>query len=59
MIHMLRLKNFYSFRDPVELNLMASGPAPEFPDHLVPLYDGSSIYGPQVVGLFGPNAAGK
>jgi hypothetical protein len=59
MIHRLRIRNFYSFRDEVDIELTASGPAPEWPGHLARIYDESDIWVPRVVGLFGPNAAGK
>jgi hypothetical protein len=59
MIHRLRVKNFYSFRDEVEIDLTASGPAPEWPGHVAKLYEQSNVWAPRVVGLFGPNAAGK
>lgn len=59
MIHLLRLKNFYSFRDEVELDLTATGPAPEYPGQLAPIHHLSTSYAPLVVGVFGPNASGK
>ena len=59
MIHLLRVKNFYSFRDEVEIDLTYGAPAPEYPGQLAPIYQSSGIFAPRVVGVFGPNASGK
>jgi uncharacterized protein len=59
MIHRLRLQNFYSVRDPLELDLTISDYVPERSERYVPVPPGSRTRVPKVIGIYGPNAAGK
>jgi uncharacterized protein len=59
MIHRLCVSNFYSIREPLDVDLSVSGHAPENPERFAETFQGSSIRVPKVVGLWGPNAAGK
>src|SRR5690349_7109388 len=59
MIHRLRLRNFYSIRDPLEIDLTLSGRVPERSERFAPIYPGSNWKAPKVVSLWGPNASGK
>ena len=59
MIHQLVMKNFYSIRGPVEINLPVSKLTPNDENRFAPLSSDSDIKAPKVVAFFGPNAAGK
>ena len=59
MIHRLCVNNFYSVRDPLDIDLTISGHVPENSERFAETYRGSDIRAPKVVGLWGPNAAGK
>jgi hypothetical protein len=60
MIHGLRMRNFYSFRDATEIRLTTTFKfAPDDSERFAPVFKDSSIRAPKVVALFGPNAAGK
>jgi len=59
MIHRLTLRNFYSIRDPIDLNLEISGPPPELPERYAKIHSDGRSFAPKVIGVYGPNAAGK
>ncbi|MBV9243118.1 MAG: AAA family ATPase [Acidobacteria bacterium] len=59
MIHQLVIKNFYSIRDTVEIDLPVSKLTPNDENRFAPLSSDTDINAPKVVAFFGPNAAGK
>jgi hypothetical protein len=59
MITRLVLKNFYSFRDRLEIDLTVSAHATDEPGRYGPLFPGSNDRAPKVIAVYGPNAAGK
>jgi uncharacterized protein len=59
MIHQLVMKNFYSIRDRLEINLPVSKLTPNDENRFAPLSSDSDVKAPKVVAFFGPNAAGK
>lgn len=58
MIHRLTLRNFYSIRDQIDLDLEIAKLPAELPERYGRICaDGD--YAPKVVGVYGPNGAGK
>jgi AAA domain, putative AbiEii toxin, Type IV TA system len=59
MLYRLEIENFYSIRDPAEIDLRIADNVPDFPGRFDRLFPGSSERAPRVVSFFGPNASGK
>ena len=59
MIHHLEIENFFSIRDPQQVDLRVAANAPDLPGRFGPPWKGSKDRTPKIVAIFGPNASGK
>lgn len=59
MIHHLEIENFFSIRDPQQVDLRVAANAPDLPGRFAPPWKGSKDRTPKIVAIFGPNASGK
>lgn len=59
MLFKVEIENFLSIAEPVSIDLRARKGVDDVLGRLSPIYEGSEERSPNVVALFGPNAAGK
>lgn len=59
MIHKLEIANFYSVREPQEIDLTVGRKVPDEPGRLVRIHDASEGRVPLVIAVYGANASGK
>jgi hypothetical protein len=59
VLYRLEIENFYSIRDPQNIDLRAAGHAPHQSDRLAEVWTGSSERAPKTVAIYGANASGK
>jgi hypothetical protein len=59
MIFRVHLSNFYSIRDPLDIDLTISEIVPENGERFAEIFSESKYRAPKVVSLWGPNATGK
>ena len=59
MLRKIRISNFFSIKEPQEINFVVAKNAPNIPDRFsTPISDSNDRF-PRVVAIFGPNASGK
>jgi len=59
VLYRIEIENFSSFRERQVVDLRLPRNAPDRPERFAPIFKGSEIRAPKVVGVFGANASGK
>jgi AAA15 family ATPase/GTPase len=59
MLYKLEIENFFSIRDAQKLDLTIAPNVPDPDGRYAPIFAGSELRAPKVVGLYGANASGK